>query len=330
MSHPPDIPETDAGPAATPESEESLEVLRDILFRHYRERIAELEAELKRLETRLTDPQILSAIIAPALGNAIRQKIRDAREEMIEALYPIIGQTVVRAVSEAIRDLARTLDAQMRTSFNPMRAVRRVQARVSGVSSAEMLLRESLPFEVEEVFLIHRETGLLLWHISRDPEESADSDLIGGMLTAIRDFAQEAFGRGEEGQLDEIQYGDRRILIEAAQHAYLAVVVDGIEPPGFRAEMRERIITVDHTHEETLREYDGDPTPLQPVEQPLRSLITSAQPQELSPTQKRLLAGFAAVVLLCAAAFCAGGSYLWQTVRRTPTPAPVVIVPTPT
>ena len=89
----------------------ALESLRDILFGQYRQQIAELEAELDDLERRVSDKDALIAMIAPVLGDAIRLKIRDARDEMIEALYPIIGQTVVRAVSEAMRDLARAVDA---------------------------------------------------------------------------------------------------------------------------------------------------------------------------------------------------------------------------
>ena len=320
----------DTGSTPQPQADPSLEALRDILLSRYRQQMAELEAELDDLERRISDEDALAAMIAPVMGDAIRRKIRDARDEMIEALYPIIGQTVIRAVSEAIRDLARTIDAQMRTSFSPRVIWRRLQARVSGISSAEMALRESLPFEVAEVFLIHRETGLLLYHVSRDPDASLDSDLISAMLTAIRDFAQDAFGRGEEGQLDEIQYGERRILIEAARHAYLAVVVDGIEPPGFRAQMRERIIEIDHAYEKTLRRYEGDPTPLAPVEESLRSLITAAEPRALSPTQKRVLVGVSGLMTVCLVGACLAGGWAWRAVRATPTPLPVVVAPTPT
>jgi hypothetical protein len=271
-------------------------------------------------------------MITPVLGDAIRRKIRDAREEMIEALYPIIGQLVVRAVSEAIRDLARTMDAQVRTSFSPQAIWWRLRARIGGVSEEEMALRTSLPFEVAEVFLVHRESGLLLWYLSRDPATSSDSDLISGMLTAIRDFAQDAFGRGMEGQLDEIEYGERSILIEAGRYAYMAVVVDGVEPPGFRAEMRERIIAVNHTHEETLRRYDGDPTPLAPVEASLRSLMTTPVPDALSSTQKRILAGALGLIFVCLVAACLAGRWVWLETRSqpTPTPVPVAVLPTAT
>jgi hypothetical protein len=315
---------------SAPPSDPSVEELRSILFDRYRLRIAELEAELDDLERQINDSDALAAIIAPIIGHAIRRKIRDAREEMIEALYPIIGQTVVRAVSEAIRDLARNIDAQMRTSFSPRAVWRRLQAQVSGVSGAEMALRDSLPFAVDQVFLIHRETGLLLWYVSQSIDDSFDSDLISGMLTAIRDFVEDTFGRGESGDLDAIQYGDRRILIETAQYAYLAVVVDGIEPSGFRAEMRERIIDINHSHEDTLREYNGDNRPLAPVEPSLRSLVALAEPRELSGTQKRVLAVVSALTVLCLAVVCLSGGWAWRATHATPTPLPITPEPTAT
>jgi hypothetical protein len=133
---------------------------------------------------------------------------------------------------------------------------------------------------VSQILLIHRETGLLLWQAARNPAAAQDSDLVGGMLTAIRDFVHDAFGRGQEGELDEIEYGDRRILTEASRHAYLAVVVDGVQPPGFRAEMRERIIEVEHRFAEELRHYDGDPTALAPVEEILVPLMPGVKTVE--------------------------------------------------
>ncbi len=308
----------------------SLELLRDILFSQYRQRLAELEAELNDLEQRLNNKEAFVAVITPVLGDAIRRKIRDARAEMIEALYPIIGQMVVRAVAEATRELARSIDAQLRAAANVRTWGRYLRAEMKGVSSAEMILRESLPFQVAELFLIHRESGLLLWHLSRDAETSSDSDLISGMLTAIRDFAQESFGRGKEGQLDEIQYGEWRILIEAGQYAYLAVVIDGVEPAGFRAEMRERIIEVNYAHEPVLRNYQGDPAPLAPVAEPLGSLFSTGKTANLSRGQKRFLAAAVGLLGLCILASGLSGDWVYQATHPTPTPAPVVIQPTPT
>jgi hypothetical protein len=322
-----------AGPSSR-DYEAPVDDLREILFGRYRQRIAELEAELDELEQRVTDEDALVALMAPVMGDAIRRRIRDARDEMIEALYPIVGRVVVRAVREAVGDLARSVDAQVRTSFDPQTIWWRLRARFGGASKADVHLRERLPFEVSEIFLIHRETGLLLQHVSNETADASDSDLIGSMLTAIRDFAQDAFGRGREGGLDEIEYGDRRILIEATEHGYLAVVLDGVEPPGFRAEMRERIVEVEHGYAAVLRDFEGDATPFEAVTDSLCSLMAVRRPHELTAGQKRLLAGSLGLVILMLAGACALTGWVWRTVRSEP-PAPAMVVapterPTPT
>jgi hypothetical protein len=334
-----DVPSTDTGlptsgrlPAdeSLPAGDAPLDALRDILFSRYRRQIAELRAEVDDLERQVTDREALVGTLSPLLGDLIRRKVRDAREEMIDALYPIIGQVVVRAVGEAIRDLARTIDARMRTTLSPRVLWRRLRARLGGVSSGEMALREALPFAVSDILLIHRETGLLLWHVPSGEEGMPDTDLVSGMLTAIRDFSQDALGGEEGGQLEEIQYGEQRILIESARYAYLAVVVDGVEPPGFQAAMRERVVEISHAHERVLREYDGDPSPLTAVEAPLRSLLTTSEPQALSVPQRWAIAGALAVLLVCFAGACLAGRWAWQAAYASPTPAVIAVEPPPT
>jgi hypothetical protein len=298
-----------------------LESLREILVGGDRERISGLEAQVEELERQVSDREALVGLIAPVLTELIRRKIRDAREEMVEALYPIIGQVVVRAVQESIRDLARTIDARMRGTFNPRVIWRRLRGRLSGVSRGEMALREALPFTVTDMLLIHRETGLLLRHVTGEPEALPDSDLVSGMLTAIRDFVGDALGQDgdEDEDLDAIQYGDERILIETSRHAYLAVVVEGIEPAGFRAAMRQQVIEVSETYGEVLREYDGDATALEPVDERLRTLFAPEELPVLGKVQKRVLAGAAALMLVCIVGACLAGRNVWQSTRVVPT-----------
>jgi hypothetical protein len=325
------LPPTASEPnGSEPHVDQALEALREILFSRYRRQIADLEQQLADLEQRTTDEDALIGMITPVLGDVVRRKVRDARDEMVEALYPIIGQIVVRAVAEASREFARSVDRQLRTGFSLRAVGRRMRARLSGVSGTAVILRDAMPFSMAEIFFIHRTSGLLIQHISRDPMVVDDSDLIGGMLTAIRDFSADAFGRSQSGQLDEIQYGDRRILIESAQHAYLAVVVDGIEPAGFRAAMRERIIEIDSAHAQHLREYNGDPRPLASTVESLRSLMIAAQPQRLKPIHKAVLAAITGVSLLCATLACFAGNLAWRAYSAAPPPPFMVVVVAPT
>jgi hypothetical protein len=317
------------GPAREGSSgdEPSLETLREILTGSQRRRVEALEAEVETLKQQLDDKDALIATITPVLGDAIRRRIAEAREEMIEALYPIIGQLVVRAVSEAVRDLARSVDAQVRTSFDLRSAWWRLRARLGGDSNAEASLRQALPFRVEEVFLIHGESGLVLRHLTQAGSHEADSEIIGAMLAAIRDFASDAFGRGETGELDVIEYGERRILVETAQHAYLAVVAAGVEPPGYRALMRERLIEIEHAHLAALSHYDGDARPFAAADESLRLLMSGApEPPGMTRSQAGLLAGIAALLVLCSAGACLAGRRAWKAINRPQSQVTIVYI----
>ncbi len=168
----------------------------------------------------------MAEALGPIMGEAIRVQIRDSRKDMIEALYPVIGATVQRAVGEFTKEFQRNIDARLKATFGPQGMVRTAMARMRGVSSAELALRDLLPFSIKEIFLIQHGSGLLLAYSHPGSTEVADSDLISGMLTAIRDFVHDSFGHGDEDkELDEIQYGDERIIIQSGRAAYLAVVI---------------------------------------------------------------------------------------------------------
>lgn len=292
--------------------EDALNELRMMLLGHYREQMVQVQETIEVLSERTSDKEALIRTITPVMGDLIRNKIRDNRDEMIEALYPIIGQLVVRAVSEAVRDLARKMDAQLRTTYSVSYQGRRLWARLNGVSESELILRDSLPFRIAEVFLIHKGSGLLLWHESLEAEQAlADADLIGSMLTAIRDFTADAFGNNQEERLDEIQYGDHQILIEAAQHVYIAVVASGVEPTGFRSMLRRRVITIQNSHHHHLVSYEGDASVFAEVGGALGGQLTqmSTLSSEASSNQKTfgaLLFGGVVVGLLLLLAL-----YLW-------------------
>ena len=123
-----------------------LAELRAILLVDDRAHVGQVTHDVADLKQLLGDDEKLTQIIAPVMDRALRTSIEQNREEMIEALYPIIGQTVVRAVREAVQDLARTVDARVRTSFSPGLVFERLQARMRGVSSADLALRDALPF----------------------------------------------------------------------------------------------------------------------------------------------------------------------------------------
>lgn len=322
------------------ESDAELALLRDLILGSYQERIDILNNELadvhnemdsvqkqldhldsqtldeqKLLET--INPHIAKSIrtsiqnsrpemieaISPIMADTIRTGIRDSRGEMVEALYPLVGQLVQRAVREAMKDLARRIDQQIQSRLS---IARQFRALMTGVSPAELVLRESLPFNATDIFLIHRLSGLLLIYVNdkiievspdwaldsetinqnhedaytyEDEEPGYDSDLISGMLTAIRDFVQDAFGSDENEELNQVSYGDKEILLETAEHAYIAVVVEGTQPAGFREMIRSRLIDIENSYIDVLRDYNGDASPFEKTKDELQSLLLLPEEQ---------------------------------------------------
>jgi hypothetical protein len=223
-----------------------LEELRRVLLKPDAlvDKISPVIADILEEQIAQSGDKVAQAI-APVIGEAIRRQVYSAREDIIDALYPVIGQTVNKAMTEAVQELARTIDTRVREGFQPSQnLIRRGSARLRGVSAAEYNLRQFLPYTIREIFLIQRESGLLIHHLSSDAVVAQNRDLVSGMLTAIRDFAREAFGRGESGELGSIEYESLHIILQAGGAAYLAVVLDGTEPPGFREQMREALIPI--------------------------------------------------------------------------------------
>jgi hypothetical protein len=238
----------------------------------------------------------VAEVLAPVMGPAIRRQIRDAKEDIIDALYPLIGQIIGKAISESFRELTHSIDTRLRQQLNFRDRLDQAMARLRGVSNAELILRGALPYSIERVFLVHRETGLLLSHISAQAEERRDMDTISGMLTAIQDFVRDSFSGGE-GELEEITHGGRRILLESGQRAYVAVVLRGVEPVGYHERIHEASSEIHLRYEGALKQFDGDMERL-PDFKPVLALLLAPPPapaveweasKPLSGTQKRVV-----------------------------------------
>lgn len=272
----------------------------------------------------------MAEALGPVMGEAIRVKIRESRDDMAEALYPVVGATVQKALSEFLRELQRNIDARFKDTFGPRGMIRIALGRLFGVSLSQITLRDALSFSIRDVFIIQHESGLLVAHSRPGNLDTNDSDLISAMLTAIRDFARDSFGRGDgKDELDEVQYGNQRIIIQSGRAVYVAVVITGIEPEGFHAELREFMSDLHVKYEKSLRQFSGDPTTLPNLQPKIARFIddTSKDSAAIKPLGRRgrliLLLGSISIVL-CIALAC---FYLQFTIALYPLAFPS---PTPT
>jgi len=275
-----------------------LEQLKSILLTEDQSRVKELEQKVEELQSQLSRKEQLiatlepvlgelldrkikhskdemAAALSPVMGAAIKRQIRDAKDDVVDALYPILGQMVARSVAEAMKKLVANINASLNKTFSFDLWKKRIKARALGVDAGEVILAGAAPFELQRLFLIAKESGLLMAYLSNPPGQQSDRDaqVIGGMLTAIKSFVETAFAAGAKGTLEEIQHSDRTIRIDPGLHTYLAAVYAGIPPAGFDEMLKECHRDIHKRFHRRLREYQGDNSLLRGVEKTLHKLL---------------------------------------------------------
>ncbi len=128
------------------------------------------------------------------------------------------------------------------------------------------------PFIVEDAFLITN-SGLLIRHLTRELKPGVDDDILTGMLTAVKDFVKDSFRANEEGELDELQYGRLRIIIEYGRDVYMALVVRGQESIHLRPEMKRSLKQIHRRYGRVLDDWNGNLANVKSIENLIQPLV---------------------------------------------------------
>lgn len=202
-------------------------------------------------------PDEIAMAIAPEMASAIKQQIHLKREAMSDALYPIIGSTILKYIGEMIREI----NDKLESSLSPERISRKFKAKFQGMSEAELLIQETTPLTVKAVFLIQAESGLVISAVQHSEPEQLESDMVAGMLTAIRAFVNDCISQsGTIAEIDAIEYGTSTIVLEVAGSCYLAVVMQGETRQWFKYKMRAIFKNILQKYGDQIQSFNGDPT----------------------------------------------------------------------
>jgi OOP family OmpA-OmpF porin len=181
------------------------------------------------------------------------------------------------------------------------RALRwRLEARRTGRTFGEVVLLHTLLYRIEQVFLIHRQTGLLLQHVRVNSDAAADAQMVSAMLTAIRDFAQDSFRTAEQASLDQFEVGDLSVWIEQGPEAVVAAVIRGTAPKAFRRTLQETVERVHLQFGDALASFKGDAQPFDAA-RPILEECLQAEFRADESSRRRLLPAILAVLLIALA-----------------------------
>ncbi|MBD0850331.1 cell envelope biogenesis protein OmpA [Maribacter arenosus] len=217
-----------------------LEILKDILFTDDREDIDKIADRIEFLEQAYNDREKFAKRVDPIIENrldeftkkmphtlgptitaTLKKEIQNHKDEVVDALYPVLGKMVKKYVAQEIKVLSEKIDNQL--SFISAWK-RRIRAFFGGSKEKELLLRDLASEKIEQVLLIERDSGLLKASFSRT--DTIDEEMISGMLTAIKTFVEDAFHQKNQ-DLELIEYELYNIHIQSFVNYYVAVVISG-------------------------------------------------------------------------------------------------------
>jgi OOP family OmpA-OmpF porin len=215
----------------------------------------------------------LALALEPVTATALHASIRKNRRVLVEALFPVMGPAIRKAVTAALQGMIQSLNQVLEYTLSLRGLKWRLEALRTGKPLAEVVLLHTMLYQVEQVFLIHRRTGIVLQHALAQNAVSQDPDLVSGMLTAIRDFVQDSFGAGKQDALNDLRVGERSIWIEQGPHALLAAAIRGNPPPDVRTVLAEALDEIQLRKDGELEGFTGDTAPFVDIRPVLDSCL---------------------------------------------------------
>lgn len=227
------------------------------------------------------EKESIAISLGPEMGKAIKKQIEYERDAMVDALYPVIGSTISKYISEAIVEINQKVENNL--SFEGIN--RKIKATIQGVSEAELIFKESIKFKVEAIFLIQKNSGLIIREIQSESDKRLESELLAGMLTAIRSFANDCMIEEDNfSELNEIEYSDFKIIMEVAGYCYLAIIIKGEASKTFLKNLRSILSEIVLKYGKEIEDFEGDSDSINSDINPLLEGLITIEKKEKKDT----------------------------------------------
>jgi OOP family OmpA-OmpF porin len=281
--------------------DDELEQLKQLLFENELQSVEELRKHLLDPQQRIADTaEILVESIkmtaanretdlVAALNDPVDQCIRSIVEhkpqQFADSLFPVMGPAIRKSISETLKSFVQSTNQMIEQSMSLKSLRWRWEAWRSGVPFSEIVLKHSLLYRVEEVFLIQQGSGLLIEHASHPDVVEHDSDAISAMLTVIRDFSRDSFSGEASDSLHTVEFGERTLWMFDGPKAILACVNRGLVPKNNRVELQSVLEQFHSQYSAELEQFSGDRSQHPEFEVLLETCLTHQSKESASAGQ---------------------------------------------
>jgi len=304
-----------------------IDELRQIIVGDNAEQLNKLKERIENVESRAQDvsevlataidvgikkdDQLLNSLKAP-VSESIKKAIRAEPVEYAEILYPVMGPSIRRAISQAISSLLITINHSIESATSVQGIALKIKSMRTGVPYEQLVLRQSISYQIEHIYLIDRDSGLKITEIASDDSQTLDSDAVTAMFSAIQSFVQDSFSHNEEDRLTDLKVGEHNVWIVHGPKAMLACVIYGSAPQSLRLHLYDVLDSISINYGPQLASFDGDSSGFININEELESVfeVQSAN-GSVGKGQKvkaLLLKVFVSTMLLLALGY---GFYTW-------------------
>lgn len=268
-----------------------MKALRELIVGPEQKKIETLETHLTEIEhpvattediakalpeairMRMREDESLQHALMPITEQAIHHSVINNPKPLSEALFPIMGPAIRKSINHTINSMLQSMNQALEHSFS-IRGLRwRIQAMRSGKTFAEIVLLNTLVYRVEQVFVIHQESGLLIAHTATDSHMEEDADLVSSMLTAVRDFIHDSFATNSGEEIESLRMGELQLLVAQGPRITLALACRGNIPQDIYVLMDEHLEALQREYGREFADFDGDASPFSGIKGSLHELM---------------------------------------------------------
>ena len=231
----------------------------------------------------------VNKVLLPLVEDSVEHSVTHHSDRLVNSLYPLMGSLVRKSVTAFLADFMEKTNQLIDSSLTVKGLKWRIKAWQAGVSFSQYVASQTFSYRVEHVFLIHRETGLLLNSVDLSKASKSDADLISAMLTAINDFVGDSFVDNEDGlkeQLQTVTTDNFNLLIKPGPSALIVAAVTGNPPQAISNQLQLTLEDIHSLYNDELNQFDGDNQSFVNSEALLRDCLLSEQKTSESANQK--------------------------------------------
>lgn len=274
-----------------------IEELRQILVGDNTAELEKLRDRINNLDQRTRD---VAEVLAPAIdagikenddlvnsltgpvSHSLKRAVRAEPDNYADILYPVMAPAIRKSIAQAISSLMVTINQTMASATSAEGIGMRIQSWRTGVPYAQLALRKSLKYRVEHVYLIERESGMMVAESGVEESGTLDSDAVSAMFAAIQSFVQDSFSQRDDDRLTDLKVGEYNVWIAHGRKLMLACVIDGDPPESLKNDMYDVLDGIRADFANEIEDFDGDSSAFDGVEPRLQLLLQSQLKEELA------------------------------------------------